>query len=692
MKNIHLSLHRPSTSTIILGLKITFIVVAALVVFYQDLVMVANDALNSEFMSHILAIPFLFGYLLYRKRKMIRASIPFEPSPSHGNTFLYKEILGTLLFLIAFLTYSYGSYTFTPLEFHMFALPIFVTACTLIMFNTQTLRQLAFPILFLFFLIPPPTQIVYALGSTLSTISTQASCTILNLFGFAAKISTVYGNPEIIITQPDGTQLPFTVDIACSGIYSLIGFLIFATFIAYIARTKRTHAWKKPAIFLIGLPLIYVLNILRITIIVSLGYYYGMELAMNVFHLLGGWALIFLGTLLLLIVTEKALKVQLFTKKETVSCPECNPIIEHEKNFCSACGKTLKYVDVKPSKLDLTKITALVIAVVLILSIQTPIFALTKGPVDILTQLAEGKQPTIEILPQINDYTLIFIYRDREFEQQAKQDASLIYAYIPTDKSEDIIWVALEIASTRSSLHNWEACLIEAPLKLGEQAVTHLDLRNIELLENPPLIARYFAFQYEDNNLTQVVLYWYETSTFTTNTTTQHKHVKISLIVYSDETESIQQTEDKLLIFGTAIANYWQPIKTWTEIALLISKNGNYLLLTPTILLIITILFQAFSHIKTKQENLKAYQKLPEKDKKILQAIQKTNKNHKGTTQEIASAYKKLNEEQIKLDTLHETLSNLEEAGLTKQTITNENDEPILKWKTNISLPKHTLA
>jgi len=51
-------------------LKVSTIIFATVIVFFQDLAMVANDALNSEFMSHILAIPFLFGYLIYRKRKM----------------------------------------------------------------------------------------------------------------------------------------------------------------------------------------------------------------------------------------------------------------------------------------------------------------------------------------------------------------------------------------------------------------------------------------------------------------------------------------------------------------------------------------------------------------------------------------------------------------------------------------------
>jgi exosortase len=668
-------------------LKVSTIIFATVIVFFQDLAMVANDALNSEFMSHILAIPFLFGYLIYRKRKMIRASIPFEPSPLHRKVFPHKEIIGTLLFLIAFLTYSYGSYTFTPLEYHMFALPIFVTACTLILFNTQTLKQLAFPILFLFFLMPPPTQIVYALGSTLSIISTQASCTILNLFGLPAKISTAYGNPAITITQPNGTPLSFTVDIACSGIYSLIGFLIFATFIAYIARTKQAHAWKKLVIFLIGLPLIYLLNILRITIIVLLGYNYGMELAMNVFHLLGGWALIFLGTLLLLIITEKTLKIQLFTKKQTIPCPECNLLTEHKQNFCPSCGRLLKYAKVKLNKPDLAKIIILTISVILIISVQAPIFALTKGPADILSQLAADQQPTTEILPQINDYTLDFIYRDKEFEQEAKQDASLIYAYTPTNGSQNTIWVAVEIASARGLLHSWEVCLITWPLSHGYQTtVTQLDLRDVQLLQNPPLIARYFAFQYKDNNITQVVLYWYETSTFTTNTTTQQKHVKISLIAYPNPTEPIQQTEDELLVFGKAVANHWQPMKTWTEIALLISKNGDYLLLIPSTLLIIIILYQALNRIKTKQTNLKAYKKLSKENQTIINATHQTKTTP--TAINIAVTYEKLNNKPITTSKLAEKLQQAQETGIIRKQIISVEDEPVLGWKPQLSLPK----
>jgi len=665
-----------------LSLKISTLTIATLAIFYQDLTIIMNDALQSELTNYMLAIPFIFTYLIYRKRKMLRAVIPLENQNQPKQATYISLITGILLSATAIIFYWYGSYTFTPLEHHMLALPIFVAGLTLILFNPQTLRQAAFPTAFLIFLTPPPTEILYALGSTLSTTSSEASHMIVKAFGIPSTLSNEYGNPAIIITRPDGTTIPFMVDTACSGIYSLIGFTIFATFIAYITRDKT---WKKATTFLIGLPLIYTLNIARITTILLIGYQFSEQTALQVFHLIGGWALILLGTLLLLTITEKLFKTKTLTKPQPPqSCPKCNSPRQHKQNHCPACGRLLKYPTIKLKRTDLAKITALTAGVILILSIQAPMFTLVKGPADILNQLATGKQPTTEILPQINNYTLKFISRDKDFEERAGQDAALTYAYVPTKSSKNTVWVAMEIASAKSSLHRWEVCLIKWPLSHGKQTtVTQLDLRDIQLLRNPPLVARYFSFQYKTNNVTQVVLYWYETQNFSTNTTTQQKHVKISLIAFPHGPESVQQTEDELLKIGKIIANHWQPMKTWTEIALLISKNGNSLLPIPSTLLIVVLAYYALTQIKTKQNNLKAYQKLPKEDKAVIEATYQTKTMP--TTLNIAATYRKLNHKQITTDELLTKLQKAQETGLIKQEIINFKDEPILCWKAQIS-------
>jgi exosortase len=669
-------------NNIALTLKIATLTIASLAVFHQDLAIVINDALQSEITNYMLAIPFIFTYLIYRKRKMLRAVIPLENQNQPKQTKHIPTIAGVLLCTAAITFYWYGSYTFTPLEHHMLALPIFAAGLTLILFNPQTLRQLAFPIAFLLFLTPPPAEILYTLGSTLSVIGAEASHTIVNAIGIPSTLSSEYGNPTITITKPDGSTIPFAIDIACSGIYSLLGFLIFATFIAYITRDKT---WKKTIIFLIGLPLIYALNIIRITIILLIGYQYGEQLALQVFHLLGGWILIFLGTLLLLTIAEKAFKTKLFTRKQSPkTCPKCSSPKSQNESFCPYCGRLLKYPQVSIKKQDITKIALIALAITLLLSIQAPVFALTEGPAQIIIQTPTGEQGNTQILPQIQGYTLEFAYRDKIFEQKAKQDASLVYTYTPTTNStKTIIYVAIEIAQTTSSLHRWEACLITWPLTHGYQPkVKQLDLKDIQILQNPPIIARYFAFQYTKTNQTQLVLYWYETSTFKTNTTSQQKHVKISLIAYPNNPEEIPTTEKQLAPIAGAIANHWQPIKTWTQIALSISQNGPALTTATATILTAIVTFQIFENHKNKKATLKLYKKLASKeDKLIIKAASQASKRGKPTIEAIASQYHKLAEKTIKTEKLIEKLSQAEKAWLVKKEITNQEDRPILTWK-----------
>jgi len=674
MKNVLSPFHMPSRSNLVLGLKIATIIAAALAIFLQDLATVTNDALQSEFMSHILVIPFLFAYVIYRKRKMLRAVIPLQIQGQPKETRHLPTIAGIILSTTATLLYWHGSYTFTPLEYHLLALPIFVAGLTLVLFNTETLRQLAFPITFLIFLTPPPSEILYALGSTMSAISSQASYTIINSLGIPSTLTSEYGNPIIQITRPGGATISFAVDIACSGIYSLIGFLIFAVFIAYII---RDNPWKKLALFLTGFSLIYLLNITRITTILLVGYYSGEELALQLFHLLGGWILIFLGTLLLLVISEKIFHTQIFVKAQ--KCLACNPKPEKNQNFCLTCGRILKPPPLRFVRTDTIKMAAIIVSVFLLMFIQVPVFALTQGPAIVLMETPTGQQVSTEILPRISGYDLQFVYRDTDFEAVAKQDMALVYVYTPTNQSQEPVWATIEIASTRSKLGRWEACVTYPE-------VSQIDLKDIQLLQNPPVISRFFVFQYKTTNQTQAVLYWFESATFAVNSTSQQKQVKISLISYPENLQELPLSENQQVTLATAIASYWQPIKTWSQIALLLSQNGVHLAATLSALLPAIVVLYALEKRKQRKANVKAYQKLSKPNKQIIDTVIETEKTTTPTLHAIIVTYQDKTEEPIDQQKLLQKLSEAEKTGIIKSEIASIQDEPTQIWKTQISL------
>jgi exosortase/archaeosortase family protein len=681
---------------LVIALKFSVITIAVVALYFQDLSMVFKGALTVESTFHIFAIPFLFAYLLYRKRKMINASLQPPQTDTRGfqNYFNTQEsawrfrgqmswtMAGIALCAVAIFTYWYGSYSFTPLEYHLLTLPFLTAGLILILFNLQTLKQLIVPIAFLIFLTPPPDQILYSVGSTLANLSASASNALANVFGLHAVLSNNLGSLVITLTRPDLTTLPFSVDVACSGIYSLIGFLIFALFIAYITRGKLRN---KFAILLMGIPLIVALNIIRITTILAIGYNFGEDLALQFFHTIGATVLMFIGTLLLLVITDKVFK----KPTPPQPCPTCNP--PPAEPFCPNCGKLFKYSKIKFSRVDIAKILGIAIIVVLLLSIQAPVLALTQGPAPVMIQTPSGIEVNTSnsMLPNMPGYTLSYAYRDTAFEQLSGVDAALVYTYSSTDASKQNVSVAIQIAASVTSEHQWETCLIYWPLGQGDQAkVNALDLRDIQIHDNPPMTARYFAFQYKDTNQTQVVLYWYQTATFNINGTAPTESVMISLVMYPSSPQGVSDAEAQELPIANAINSYWEPIQTWSAVALRISQNGLVLSAGASVILVLFVLYAVYLDTEGKLSQLNRYRKLPSQDQLIINAVTNAKNMQTPTTQAIALEFQKLSQTPTSETWMAQKLGEAENIGLIKKILVNNADIPALAW--NSQVPEKT--
>jgi exosortase len=662
---------------------------AVLILYHQDFALLANEATISEIASLALLVPFMLVYTVYRRRKVLRAVTPLE-NASTERTKLIIEIVGALLCFLAFLLYWQASYTFYPLEYHLVSLPIFVSGCILILFNLETLKALAFPIALLFFLIPPPMETVQTLGAQLSVFSSQAAFWILKAVGLPVEFSTEYGNP-VIILEKNLVPITFNVDIACSGVYSLIAFTLVAFFIAYLVKGSIS---KKASMFFIGLPMVYALNILRIIIIVLIGFLLGEEIAMTVFHVFSGWILASIGTLALLSLSEKILKIPVFTAKSNLTqCASCKKSLENQENFCINCGKILKHANIRLSRRDASKIAALLLGLSVIIPLNVPIFTLTKGSAQIITQSPEGERVSTAILPEIDGYELIFSFRDKKFEKLAHQDASLVYVYVPKHNSSRPVFVAVEIAPAYDSVHRWEVCLLFTPQSQGYQLVNAtLDQREFKLVENPPKMARFLAFQYMGEEVYQVVLYWYERGFFDTGFGAKPEFMKVSLIAYFDHPDECAEVEDMLLPFAEATVDHWGPVSTWPWIAIVIAVEGKRIMAAIIVLLAVILVFQAERIRERRESNLEAYNKLGlQEEKLVLLAVHQASKKGKPTGKDIVSAYQKLAGKPIKPDVLHEKLTLAEEAGLITRQVVSVEDEPVITWKSLIGFPGEQL-
>ncbi|MGB9914272.1 MAG: exosortase/archaeosortase family protein [Candidatus Bathyarchaeales archaeon] len=660
----------------------SLIILLIILVYWHDLSIVANEALNSEAFSHVVLIPFFVGFLFYQKKDLLAASLIVERLQKKSYTKFVDELVGLSLCLIALLIYWYGSYTFHPLAYHMLSLPIFISGVILILFNLKTLRILLPSILLLLFLVPIPNEIMQTIGGNLANVNTQASYTLLKAVGVPVTLTTAYGAPTLILTTSAGKPATFTVDLPCSGIYTLIAFILFAFFLALIISAS---AIKKLLIFAIGFAIFETLSIIRISTILSAAYLFNEEIAMLIFHTIAGLILTFIGMLITLFIAEKLLKVSFLQKSAVASCPECEHSQKSLNVFCSNCGNFTASSTVKPSQKFWAKLLILLLAFPAIaLSINAPTFAIAQNQIEVTSTW----ENSTNIFPQIPEYTLKFLYRDVEYERIAKQDVSLVYAYLPSNYTEPAIFVMIGSANSISNLHNWEVCLISYQTAQGKYPIVSvIDSKDITLIEESfPLTARYLVFTTPEN-YTQVTLYWYEKATFKTGLTTQQKYVRISLVILIYDAANYQQHEDTLLTFGKAIASHWQPIKTQSLISLGIPAQQA--LLTFSIAIIIVAKTSQYAdEWRKRTNNLKIFNNFasPE-DKTLLQAISELSKEKAAfTAEEINNALKNKTGNTLQPEVLMQKLNRLQEYGFIKPDITSAGNKPALVWKNLLSV------
>jgi len=669
--------------------KAIILILLPIAVYLQDLISLISEALTNDLAQHILVVPFIVAYIVYRKRNVLKAKMNF-PKKDSRRILDYEEICGMLLLLASFLLYFHAFYTPYSLEYHVASLILFISGLTLLLFNYKTLRELAIPLLFIALLYPPPVDIAAGLGAAMAAFSSAAAVMLVNLFHISATLTEIYGATAIITNGPGGTST-FMLGIQCSGIYSLIGYLVAAIFLSYL---MKGPVWKKAAIFALSIPFIYSLNILRIALILVIGYFYGQSLAVNIFHIFGGWALITIGIFTILILSEKIGKMQVaLSSKPIPDCSYCNPSREKDYINCINCGKVLNIPHMaSPTRKVIAKLLFINLIIILFIVAQSPALMITKGPIKINIASAAGVQNAYNILPQISDWEAVFVRRDTAFEKISHQDASLVYAYIPKGATRPLVWVGIEIAASVSNLHRWEVCLTWPGSRYDL-----LRLTDIQLSQSPLVSGRIVEYSQKVANVQGIVVYWFERIPFLTDTGWQFKYVKTSLETFPQDwretnlTNSFQSIESTLITFGTTIIHNWEPLKYLSFLSIL-AYWGNTVTAVSLIIIASMAVFQFARTQNEKRINFKLYNRITvNEEKTALQSAYLASSNTEPTTSEIAILYEHLAKKPISVNKLDSILTAAEESGVVTQDIINKNEQPVMVWKPKIAFHESSM-
>ena len=212
-----------------------------------------------SYYSHGYLVPLVFAYLIWKKKDELRkcAIKPFD--------------LALLIFVPALLIHLLA-YFFEINFVSGFTLIAAVFGLVLYLYGTAITKKIIFPISFLIFAVPLPQVMIINISFKMKMMAASAATAIVNLMGIHAV-----RDGSIVYLKSD-TSL--TIGSPCSGLSSLIALTALGALYAYIVKMSRA---RKIMLFLLSIPIALAANILRIVLLLVVGFAYDAKVATGPF-------------------------------------------------------------------------------------------------------------------------------------------------------------------------------------------------------------------------------------------------------------------------------------------------------------------------------------------------------------------------------------------------------------------------
>lgn len=225
--------------------------------------------------SHGFLVPFMAGYFVWGKKKQLNFAA------------ISSSWWGCVVLFLALSVYllSYAGGLVFPARV---AMVLSLYGLIWLTLGSGIIRILAFPILFLLFMIPVPYSLLSLVSAPLQLMATKISA---NVIGACSIPVFREGNMLYFV----GSQLE--VAEACSGIRSIMSL----TMIAFAFANMSRAGWKGRTILILSaIPLAIVANIIRIAGTGVLAHFYGDKVARGFLHEFSGIAIFVFGFMALL--------------------------------------------------------------------------------------------------------------------------------------------------------------------------------------------------------------------------------------------------------------------------------------------------------------------------------------------------------------------------------------------------------
>jgi exosortase len=274
----------PSRSSSRLRPIASSLLIAALLLalFFPVLRWLVGEWLGNDFYSHGVLVPLISGFLAWR----LWARRP-PAMPLHGGSWggLALTAGGLAVYLLALMQRAYFVATL--------AMIAVLAGLVWHLLGPAALRRLAFPILFLLFMVPLP--FVEPMSVPLAQLTGGLAAQTIRLFGVPITVDGAQ------VTLPNANLV---VGAQCSGLRSIVALL---TLIALFVFMVEGPSWGKGLLALSAIPIAILGNIARLSSLLGVANIWGADAGFTYYHNYSG-ILFFACAVILLILSSRTVR------------------------------------------------------------------------------------------------------------------------------------------------------------------------------------------------------------------------------------------------------------------------------------------------------------------------------------------------------------------------------------------------
>jgi exosortase len=255
------------------GLGISF-----LWAYFPVLKSLASVWWNTEEYSHGFLVLPISMVILWRRRDVLAAT---NTAPSGW---------GTVLIVLSLLVYIFAYYAEINTISSFSMIPL-LAGIVLYLYGFEMLKNVAFPLMFLIFMIPVPAQIFAQLTIPLQLFVSEVSSLL------AASLGVPLLREGNVIHLPRQT---LHVVQACSGLMSMISLWMLSAVIGYFALCSNG---VRGLLFLLSTPIAVLVNVIRVFLLIIFFHHFGIDLTRGNLHTIYGVGIFALSIISVLLMT-----------------------------------------------------------------------------------------------------------------------------------------------------------------------------------------------------------------------------------------------------------------------------------------------------------------------------------------------------------------------------------------------------